>query len=62
VLPWANDDAYAGYWAARTRVDVFDTEGVCVYVVRQYGNAEYKSSSGITAVPKTLLPKGAGCQ
>ena len=39
------------------RVDVIDTEGVCLYVTRLAGK-----SSAIAAVPKTQLPKGAGCQ
>ena len=42
--------------AGEVRVDVIDTEGVCLYVSR------YGGKSGIAAVPKTQLPKGAGCQ
>lgn len=58
--------------ARRVRLDVFDTEGVCLYVVSGYHR--YVETNGqddavaiglaaaVTAVPKTQLPKGAGCQ
>lgn len=39
-----------------TRIDVVDTAGVCLYIARWVKGVE------ITAVPKTQLPKGAGCQ
>lgn len=43
------------------RVDVVDTEGVCLYIERTYPGAHSKPSA-ITAVPKTQLPQGVGCQ
>jgi hypothetical protein len=55
----------------RFRVDVYDTEGVCLYVVSGYQRTEpirldvpiaLGMTSAIAAVPKTQLPKGAGCQ
>lgn len=39
------------------RVDVVDMEGVCLYVVARSGDP-----IAVTAVPKTQLPKGTGCQ
>lgn len=55
-----------------TRVDVFDTEGVCLYVAQSAHATDVGFSDGraiseglsvaITAVPKTQLPKGVGCQ
>jgi len=46
-------------------LSVVDTAGVCLYVTRQ---DSYAGAGGthialaIAAVPKTQLPKGAGCQ
>jgi hypothetical protein len=40
------------------RVRVIDTAGVCLYVAQGYANDDV----AISAVPKTQLPKGAGCQ
>lgn len=57
MLPFAGTGAGAGYTAVR--VDVIDTEGVCLYVGRTYAATKAPT---ITAVPKTQLPKGAGCQ
>lgn len=39
-----------------TRIDVVDTEGVCIYVAR------WSNGMQISTVPKTQLPKGTGCQ
>lgn len=41
---------------ADTSVYVVDTAGVCLYIWNSY------EKGGIAAVPKTQLPKGAGCQ
>ncbi len=40
------------------RLNVIDTEGVCLYVAREW----YGNSVSIAAVPKTQLPPGTGCQ
>lgn len=40
------------------RVVAIDTDGVCLYVVTN----EFSVETAIAAVPKTQLPKGAGCQ
>jgi hypothetical protein len=42
---------------ADTGVEVIDTAGVCLYIYHDYNNG-----GAITSVPKTQLPKGAGCQ
>lgn len=56
-------------WDAR--ITVIDTEGACLYVVTSARGAQagfsnptvaISDSVAITAVPKTQLPKGAGCQ
>lgn len=61
MIPFAggeNGGGPGGYRAVR--VDVIDTEGVCLYVARTFvGDGK---APAITAVPKTQLPKGAGCQ
>lgn len=55
------------------KVTVIDTEGVCLYVVtghreKLHVNVSHADTialgvtTAITAVPKTQLPKGAGCQ
>ena len=43
-------------WLIVDGVTVIDTSGVCLYVYSDYNRG------GIAAVPKTQLPKGAGCQ
>jgi len=45
----------------KVRVDVFDTEGVCLYVTRAYLSTRDWQVNTV-AVPKTQLPKGTGCQ
>lgn len=42
--------------AETNTVWIIETEGVCLYVIRDGGIA------GIAAVPKTQLPPGVGCQ
>lgn len=49
----------SGYPPAR--VDVIDTEGVCLYVVRNWATGE-GNSPAMVAVPKTMLPPSTGCQ
>lgn len=44
-----------------SRVDVIDTEGVCLYVAVR-GSFVVPNNIAITAVPKTQLPAGVGCQ
>jgi hypothetical protein len=46
---------YGDFTAAA--IDVIDTAGVCIYVAARSG-----SSIAITAIPKSQLPRGAGCQ
>jgi hypothetical protein len=41
------------------RVDVIDTAGVCLYVVRAWGTG---AGTAIAAVSKAQLPAGTGCQ
>ena len=43
------------------RIDVVDTDGVCLYVARQFRSGAGDSPS-IVAVPKTQLASGKGCQ
>lgn len=56
TLPEAN-------YHADARVDVIDTQGVCLYVVRTatWGSSSVPAAM-FAAVPKTQLPAGAGCQ
>lgn len=50
-----------GSWVNGTRVDVIDTTGVCLFIVRMIG-ANAAASPTVTAVPKTQLRPGVGCQ
>lgn len=54
MIPGVNDNEYVA-----VRIDVVDTEGVCLYVGRTYGTVKAPT---ITAVPKSQLPTGTGCQ
>lgn len=61
--------ARQGEQMQQLRVDVFDTEGVCLYVVTGQGYDSgiqgalaMSQAAAIAAVPKTQLPKGTGCQ
>ena len=44
------------------KIDVIDTQGVCLYVARSWADGNQDSTVAITAVPKTQLPTGSGCQ
>jgi hypothetical protein len=46
----------------KTQVFVIDTAGVCLYVLQADAPQWDGVRGGIAAVPKTQLPKGAGCQ
>jgi hypothetical protein len=66
---WQIGSLYSNGTYATGAVVVFDTAGVCLYVVtsRIDGVSPFKGGSEgqihtIAAVPKTQLPKGAGCQ
>jgi hypothetical protein len=59
--PGEDDKEEAQRRVPATRVDVFDTEGVCLYVTRIY-MASQDWQVNTVAVPKTQLPKGTGCQ
>lgn len=43
------------------RVDVIETEGVCLYVAVAGIDPRHRVAT-LAAVPKTQLPKGTGCQ
>lgn len=49
-------DSGDGY--SKAKVDVIDTEGVCLYIAHEFTNDRI----AITAVPKTSLRPGVGCQ
>lgn len=42
------------------RLDVVDTSGACIYVMR--GGQSSGPTVAVSAIPKTQLPQGAGCQ
>lgn len=61
ALPWSYESAEQR-WYRDVRLDVFDTEGVCLYVARAADSSSNDGTLSVTSVPKTQLPKGAGCQ
>jgi hypothetical protein len=56
---WTVHELRGGY--QESQVDVIDTAGVCLYVVRSKAFTR-PTSPAIAAVPKSQLPPGTGCQ
>lgn len=54
---WTITELPGDMWVSSARIDVVDTAGVCLYVIRSGSH-----QPSIMAVPKSQLPKGAGCQ
>ena len=54
---WAVMRVGSSDWFSTAQLDVVETAGVCVYILRGTGN-----TVSMQTVPKTQLPKGAGCQ
>lgn len=59
---WRAYELPRGKAGAGADVDVVDTEGVCLYVVRGEQGEYGVTPVAIAAVSKTQLPAGAGCQ
>ena len=59
---WRAFELPSGRAGFRADVDVIDTEGVCLYVLRGESGRMGVTPVALAAVPKTQLPPGTGCQ
>ncbi len=60
ILSVFNRQLGGGEWKHTVRV--VDTAGVCLYILDSDAPSWESTRSQMVAVPKTQLPKGAGCQ